>query len=136
MMAALAAKTVDAMVNVEPYNVIAVADGIGSDLMDFSGVDAMPVFMATTPDFVQAKPDVIVAYPVIGADGVHLGTVDRVEGGRIKLTKADSGEGRHKSHHHFIDLGLVADVEGQKVRLSANAAVAVTLEEERSGKPT
>ncbi len=73
---------------------------------------------------------------VIGADGVHVGTVDRVENGRIKFTKADSGEGRHKGHHHFIDLGLVADVEGQKVRLSANAAVAVTLEEERSGKPT
>jgi hypothetical protein len=73
---------------------------------------------------------------VIGADGVHIGTVDRVENGRIKLTKADSGEGRHKGHHHFIDLGLVADVEGQKVRLSANAAVAVTLEEERSGKAT
>lgn len=73
---------------------------------------------------------------VIGADGVHIGTVDRVEHGRIRLTKADSGEGRHKGHHHFIDLGLVADVEGQKVRLSANAAVAVTLEEERSRKPT
>jgi hypothetical protein len=73
---------------------------------------------------------------VIGADGVHIGTVDRVEHGRIKLAKADSGEGRHKCHHHFIDLGLVADVEGQKVRLSANAAVAVTLEEERSRKPT
>ena len=72
---------------------------------------------------------------VIGADGVHVGTVDRVENGRIKLTKADSGEGRHRGHHHFIDLGLVADVEGQKVRLSANAAVAVTLEEEQSGKP-
>jgi hypothetical protein len=72
---------------------------------------------------------------VIGADGVHIGTVDRVVGGRIKLAKADSGEGRHKGHHHFIELGFVADVEGQKVRLSANAAVAVTLEEERSGKP-
>jgi hypothetical protein len=73
---------------------------------------------------------------VIGADGVHIGTVDRVENGRIRLTKADSGEGRHKGHHHFIDLGLVADIEGQEVRLSANAAVAVTLEEERSRKPT
>lgn len=73
---------------------------------------------------------------VIGADGVHVGTVDRLENGRIKLTKADSGEGRHKGHHHFIELGLVAAVEGQKVRLSANAAVAVSLEEERSGKPT
>ncbi len=68
---------------------------------------------------------------IIGADGVHIGTVDRVEGGRIKLTKADSGEGRHRGHHHYIDEGLVAGVEGQKVRLSANADVAVTFEEEK-----
>ncbi len=68
---------------------------------------------------------------VIGADGVHVGTVDRVEGGRIKLTKADSGEGAHKGHHHYIDQGLVAEVEGDKVRLSANADVAVTFEEEK-----
>jgi hypothetical protein len=67
---------------------------------------------------------------VIGADGVHVGTVDRVEGGRIKLTKADSGQGHHQGHHHFISLGLVADVEGDKVRLSANGDVAVTFEEE------
>lgn len=73
---------------------------------------------------------------IIGADGVHVGTVDRVENNRIKLTKADSGEGSHKGHHHFIDLGLVAEVEGQKVRLSANADVAVTMEEEASAKPT
>jgi hypothetical protein len=73
---------------------------------------------------------------VIGADGVFIGTVDRVENGRIRLTSADSGEGHHKGHHHYIDLGLVADIEGQNVRLSANAAVAVTLEEERSGKGT
>ena len=68
---------------------------------------------------------------VIGADGVHIGTVDKIEGARIKLTKKDSGEGSHKGHHHFIDKGLVADVEGDKVRLSANADVAVTMEEEK-----
>jgi hypothetical protein len=67
---------------------------------------------------------------VIGADGAHVGTVDRVEGKRIKLTKADSGQGSHKGHHHFIELGLVADIEGNKVRLSANGDVAVTMEEE------
>lgn len=72
---------------------------------------------------------------VIGADGVHVGTVDRVENGRIKLTRADSGDGAHKGHHHYIELGFVAGVEGQKVRLSANSDVAVTLEEEQSGKP-
>ncbi len=68
---------------------------------------------------------------IIGADGVHIGTVDRIEGDRIKLTKRDSGEGSHKGHHHFVEKGLVADVEGDQVRLSANAAVAVTMEEEK-----
>jgi hypothetical protein len=68
---------------------------------------------------------------VIGADGVHVGTVDRVEGDRIKLAKTDSGEGSHKGHHHFISRGLVAEVEGDKVRLSANGDVAVTFEEEK-----
>ena len=62
MVAALAAKTVDAMANVEPYNVIAVADGIGTDLGDFSSFDTMPVFMAATPDFLQKSPDAVVAY--------------------------------------------------------------------------
>ncbi|HWU50155.1 MAG: DUF2171 domain-containing protein [Asticcacaulis sp.] len=70
---------------------------------------------------------------VIGADGVHVGTVDHIDGRRIKLTKRDSGDGSHKGHHHYIDLGLVADIEGDKVRLSANADVAVMLEEEGSG---
>ena len=34
----------------------------------------------------------------------------------MKLTKADSGEGKHTSPHRFIDLKLVAEVEDQKVR--------------------
>ncbi len=67
---------------------------------------------------------------VIGADGVHVGTVDRVEGNRIKLTKKDSGEGSHRGHHHYISTGLVAAIEGNRVRLSANADVAVTFEDE------
>lgn len=72
---------------------------------------------------------------VIGADGVHVGIVDHVEGNRIKLTKTDSGQGSHEGHHHYIPLELVADVEGDKVRLSANGDVAVTFEEEEGGKP-
>ena len=67
---------------------------------------------------------------VIGADGVHVGTVDKLDVNRIKLTKADSGEGMHKGHHHYISVGLIAAIEGDKVRLSANADVAVTFEEE------
>ena len=68
---------------------------------------------------------------VIGADGVHVGTVDRIDGDKIKLTKKDSGEGSHEGHHHYLSRGLVAEVEGNQVRLSANADVAVTFEEEK-----
>ncbi|WP_439533725.1 DUF2171 domain-containing protein [Polymorphobacter sp.] len=70
---------------------------------------------------------------VIGADGVHIGTVDKVEDGRIKMTKADSGS--HDDHHHYISGGLVASVEGNQVRLSAAGDAAVLLEEEKDGKP-
>lgn len=71
---------------------------------------------------------------VIGADGVHVGTVDRIEGDRIKLTRKDSGQGSHEGHHHFLSRGLVAEVEGEQVRLSARGDVAVSLfEEEEAG---
>jgi hypothetical protein len=49
--------------------------------------------------------------------------------------EARQRRGTAQGSRHFIDLGLIADVEGQRVRLSANAAVAVTLEEKQSGKP-
>ena len=69
---------------------------------------------------------------IIGADGTHVGTVDHVQGDRIKLTKNDSpqaedGEG---AKHHYISIGLVAEIEEGKVRLSATGANALTLEED------
>jgi hypothetical protein len=68
---------------------------------------------------------------VIGADGTHVGTVDHVQGDRIKLTKNDSPqtEDGQGAKHHYISLGLVADIEDGKVRLSANGAEAVQFEE-------
>lgn len=74
---------------------------------------------------------------VIGADGVHVGTVDGIDGDRIKLTKTDSGAqiegatGQHEGHHHYISTGLIAEVEGDKVRLSATGANALMFEEEK-----
>jgi ABC-type nitrate/sulfonate/bicarbonate transport system substrate-binding protein len=62
MVAAMAAKTVDAMINVEPYNAIAEAEGLATTVMNYWDVDRMPVFMAATPDFVQAHPDETVRY--------------------------------------------------------------------------
>lgn len=69
---------------------------------------------------------------VVGADGVHVGTVDHVEGDRIKLTKNDSpstqdGQG---AKHHYIPVGLVAEIEGETVRLSATAQNAQDMFEE------
>ncbi len=64
--------------------------------------------------------------PIMGADGVHVGTVDHVDGHRIKLTKNDSQD----SKHHYISTGLIAEVEDGTIRLSANADVAITLEED------
>jgi hypothetical protein len=76
---------------------------------------------------------------VIGADGVHVGTVDCVKGDRIVLTKSESAAqiegasgGQHEGHHHSISLGLVADIEGNQVRLSATGANAVLFEDEET----
>jgi hypothetical protein len=67
---------------------------------------------------------------IFGADGVRLGTVDKVVGTRIKMTRADSGS---HGHHHYVSEGLIAAVEGNIVRLSANADNAALLEEEQDG---
>jgi len=69
---------------------------------------------------------------VIGADGVHVGTVDAVEGDRLKLTKSDSSQGGHQGHHHFISAGLIAEVEGEKVRLTTTGANALMFQEEEN----
>src|SRR6266849_6094608 len=53
MVAAMAAKTVDAM---------AEADGIAVSLMDYWSVDKVPVFMAATPDFIAKSPETVIAY--------------------------------------------------------------------------
>lgn len=62
MVAALASKTVDAMVNVEPYNAIAAVDGIATTIMDYWSVDRMPLIMAATPDFLEKNQDTVVSY--------------------------------------------------------------------------
>jgi ABC-type nitrate/sulfonate/bicarbonate transport system substrate-binding protein len=62
MVAAMAAKTVDAMVNVEPYNAIAEDEGLANSLEDFYSFDKLPVFMAATPEFIDKNPDAVVGY--------------------------------------------------------------------------
>jgi len=62
---------------------------------------------------------------VIGADGVHVGVIDRIEADRIKLAKKDK-HGEHDKHR-YLPLSLAADIENDRLRLSANGAVAVEM---------
>ena len=61
---------------------------------------------------------------VVGADGRHLGTVDRVEGERIKLMRSENDPG-HQGHHHFIEMKNIASVRGGRVQLSVNGVDAI-----------
>ncbi len=55
---------------------------------------------------------------VVGSDGQHVGTVDKLV---IKLTKKDPAA---HGQHHIVPLDAVASVEGGKVMLSMPAAEA------------
>lgn len=62
MVAAAAAKAIDAFVTVDPYCSIAEAEGIATTVVSLYDYDPMPVFMAATPEFVEKYPDTIVNY--------------------------------------------------------------------------
>jgi hypothetical protein len=57
---------------------------------------------------------------VLGSDGQHVGTVDKLEGQRIKLTKNDSAA---PGEHRYIHVDSVASVD-EAVRLNRTAAQA------------
>lgn len=67
--------------------------------------------------------------PVVGSDGEPIGTVDAIEGDRIKLTKSDA---QARGRHHYIPLSAVASVD-HSVRLSAPSAEAMRMWEEGAG---
>ena len=55
---------------------------------------------------------------VVGSDRQPIGTVDNVEGDRIKLTKNDpQAEGKH----HYIPGDWVEEVDGEEVCLRQSA---------------
>ena len=57
---------------------------------------------------------------VVGSDGGHVSTVDRVEGDRIKLTKQDDPDGSAQ-HHHYLPVSAVVSVGNGEVRLNMPA---------------
>ncbi|MFC0813115.1 DUF2171 domain-containing protein [Paracoccus panacisoli] len=82
-------------------------------------------------DASQIKDDM----EIVGADGVHIGVVDHMDGDRIKMKRKDEAHGVKMEHHHYIPMGNVASVDGGKVWLSADAANARQLLEEEDGSP-
>ncbi len=59
--------------------------------------------------------------PVRGSDGQHVGTVDHVDGQRIKLTKNDPSA---NGQHHYLDASMIASVTPGEVRLNCSASEA------------
>ncbi len=55
---------------------------------------------------------------LVGSDGQHIGTVDKVDGDRIKLTKADSTD----AQHHYVPLSQISGMEGGKLKASVTKA--------------
>ena len=56
---------------------------------------------------------------VADARGQHIGTVDDVEGDRIKLTKSDAGD----NMHHFLSMDDVEKLDDNRVYLKQGARV-------------
>ena len=59
---------------------------------------------------------------VVGSDGGHVGTVDKLA---VKLTKKDPAA---QGQHHVLNIELVASVEDGKLKLSMPAAEAMQQE--------
>ncbi len=64
---------------------------------------------------------------VVGSDGQHVGTVDKL---CIKLTKKDPAA---QGQHHVLNLDAVASVSGGKLMLSMPAAEAMEQEKTIQG---
>lgn len=55
---------------------------------------------------------------VVGSDGGHVGTVDALVGQLLKLKKNDPASGGTR---HFLDIGYIADIENETVKLLLTA---------------
>src|SRR5215468_4973185 len=62
MVAAAAAKSIDAFISVDPYCTIAEAEGIATTVVSLFDYDPLPVFMAATPEFIEKNPKAVIEY--------------------------------------------------------------------------
>jgi hypothetical protein len=71
---------------------------------------------------------------VICSNGGHVGTVDHVEGDRIKMTRSDKSAG---GQHHYLPLSAVAGIEAGKLKLNVDGQRAKQMMQQgmQSGMP-
>ena len=55
---------------------------------------------------------------VVGSDRGHVGTVDALAGQLLELKQSDPTSG---GTHHYLDIGLIADIEGDTIQLLVTA---------------
>jgi hypothetical protein len=63
---------------------------------------------------------------VIGADGGHVGKVDRVDGDRLRLSP-DDWRGSEPGSAHYLPLDQIGSIEGDRVRLTTSAERATSM---------
>ncbi|MEZ5654768.1 MAG: DUF2171 domain-containing protein [Sphingobium sp.] len=66
--------------------------------------------------------DIHDAMEVVDARGAHVGTVDRVTDGRIKLTREDSASDTHR----FIEVSATDHIDGDRIFLRHGAPRAMS----------
>ena len=79
---------------------VSLRSGTQPDHGSFCGGKSSKVIMVT-PDQIKQHME------VVGNDGLHVGVIDRVEAGEIKLAKDDAPDGLH----HFLPLANVEYVD-------------------------
>ncbi|MGB3739263.1 MAG: DUF2171 domain-containing protein [Pontixanthobacter sp.] len=56
---------------------------------------------------------------VANSEGLHIGTVDKVEDDKIKLTKSDSSD----DLHHFLSMDDVKKIDDNRVYMKSGARI-------------
>ncbi len=59
-------------------------------------------------DINQIQEKIAEHMEVVGSDGEHVGIVDHLQDGKLKLTKHDSNS---DGVHHFIELSTIASID-------------------------
>ena len=55
---------------------------------------------------------------VVGSDGQHVGTVDHMDGNRVKLAKKDPAA---QGEHHYLSMDMIDRVDGGKLCLKQSS---------------